>query len=167
MTNNTKTKKPLSLQAVIDSNFNDPLYHAVISEYATTKDELEVLEIYEIAHERADGDANVIYTNKAHALIQNASYETQHEAEQAMYDTGGCEGKSYDEIATLIAYWIVQQETYSDLQKEVQELIAVLEQYEEELSEYVAELEEESDEYYKWGNELSDTQDLISALNDK
>ena len=62
--------------------------YSIIGEYATTKDDLESFDIYEIAHERADSDENVIYYNKAHELIKNTSSEKEAEAMQQIEDCG-------------------------------------------------------------------------------
>ena len=94
--------------------------YSLLGEYATDKDTLEEIELNDIAHERADSDENVIYYGKAHALIRNAPSSDVEEAEQMMYDCGGCEGKSYNEIATLIAFWVVNNETMEDLQRDVE-----------------------------------------------
>jgi len=141
-----------TLQETITENFADPLYHATISEYANTIDELEDLELHDIAQNTADGHEDVIYCSKAHALIARVSSDVSDQAEEEAQDCGGFDGKSYDDIACLIAYHIIRQETYETLKQEVAELACVLEQFAEETQ------DEEQEEL---------AEDLITTLESK
>lgn len=56
----------------------------------------------EQAHERADGSEHVIYYYKAHQICQNCNID---QGEDFFSDRwSGEHGKSYDEIATIMAY---------------------------------------------------------------
>tara|TARA_R110001606_G_scaffold393036_1_gene562610 strand:- start:7608 stop:7928 length:321 start_codon:yes stop_codon:yes gene_type:complete len=65
------------------------------------------------AHEYADGSEHVIYNYKAHALCAGCN------TDQGEYFLADCydmsEGKSYDELACIIAYG----ETYSRIQSAI------------------------------------------------
>lgn len=164
MKHNKTIKK---LQDAINSNFKDPMYHAMISEYATTVSELEGLEIIDIAHERAGSREDVICYSKAHALCANVSSEVRAEAEETVRDTGGFadDELSYNGIAAKIAYWIVYQAYYDQMQEELKELIAVLEQHVESQEDIMDELSDADREVYE--EDMQATEDLIFTLQDK
>mgnify|MGYP005995793357 CR=1 FL=1 len=54
------------------------------------------------AHESADGSEHVIYTYKAHQVCQNCDIQQGEEFFADCYDD--THGKSYDEIASIMAY---------------------------------------------------------------
>lgn len=54
------------------------------------------------AHESADGSEYVIYYGKAHSVCQNCNIEQGEDFFEQCYD--GNHGKSYDEIACIMAY---------------------------------------------------------------
>ena len=54
------------------------------------------------AHESADGSEHVIYTYKAHQVCQNCDIQQGEEFFADCY--GDVHGKSYDEIASIMAY---------------------------------------------------------------
>lgn len=54
------------------------------------------------AHESADGSEHVIYTYKAHQVCQNCDIQQGEEFFADCY--GDAHGKSYDEIASIMAY---------------------------------------------------------------
>ena len=54
------------------------------------------------AHESADGSEHVIYTYKAHSICQHCKIEQGEDFFKECY--GGDHGKSYDEIACIMAY---------------------------------------------------------------
>lgn len=54
------------------------------------------------AHESADGSEHVIYTYKAHQVCQNCDIQQGEDLFNECY--GGEHSKSYDEIASIMAY---------------------------------------------------------------
>ena len=155
-----------TLQNILDKNLS-----GYLGDRATNADELSEIELNDLAHEWADNDERVIYYSKAHALIASVSMTVEDEATQMAHDCGGFEGKSYNEIATIIAYWIVYQENYETLREEIEELVTVLEAYNDELSDQIAELDDESElnaeTVENLESEQGATEDLISNLQDK
>ena len=66
-------------------------------------------DLYEAAHEHADGHEDVIYYSKAHDCIKGAYSEEKDHAEQQMTDC--CcydDSPDYDTIATRLAFWITE-----------------------------------------------------------
>ena len=73
-------------------------------------------------HERADGDANVIYYAKAEALYAEASLDERVNAEAMVEVSGGFgEGATMPSRFCTLAYWI----TYARLETEVRKELAV------------------------------------------
>lgn len=151
-----------TLQQEIDDNFRD----SIISEYATTVEQLRELDIYELAQERADSCQEVIYYNKAQELIINSNSSDVAEAEELIIDSG-FEFRSYNETVTLLAYHIVRKEIEDNVRTEVNELIAVVVNYEERMIEELDKYKEGSDEHEAISDEISLAQELISSLEIK
>jgi len=138
----------------------DGLDMGVIGDHFITVDDLIDLELNEVYYQIADSDERVIYTHKAHELCQNVDSRTRSDAEERMYDCGGCDGKTYDEIACLIAYWIVEEEVREEFQEIANRIIGDIEKYVEELEEYKDEVAE--DDFYTENEQKAE--DIISVL---
>tara|TARA_R110002110_G_scaffold163351_1_gene363113 strand:+ start:66 stop:479 length:414 start_codon:yes stop_codon:yes gene_type:complete len=67
----------------------------------------------EQAHERADGSEYVIYYYKAHQICQNCNIDQGEDFFSDCYGEG--HSKSYDEIATIMAYGEIQARISSKL----------------------------------------------------
>ena len=162
-----------TLQETIDSHF-EKTSNNLLYEYARTTDDLLTLYITDSAMEYAESHEDVIYYNRAHKLIANCDNNELQEAEEEAEELACNEFKSYDELATLIAFSVIRQRAYNQLNSEVVDLIESLEFYEEKLSDCIDELEQELDEPDEQDeeslelmtNELDEVQDLISHLND-
>jgi len=75
------------------------------------------------AHESADGSEHVIYTYKAHQVCQNCDTDNGLEFFNDCY--GNEHGKSYDEIATIMAYGEIRARIQSRLWEIFEERDAV------------------------------------------
>jgi hypothetical protein len=65
-------------------------------------------DLNDAAHEHADGSAEVIYHYQAHKLLAECSRSERAWAEESC-DESGARPKSYDEYASLLAYYVVRQ----------------------------------------------------------
>ena len=151
-----------TLQYILDRNLK-----GYLGDYATTADELEGVELSDLSHDRADSDERVIYYGKAHALIASVGADTEEEATQTAHECGGFDGKSYNEIATIIAYWIVYQEHYDTLREEIDELIKVLEDYVSRTQHDLDNNDYTEESIEKFEEQIQRAEDLISTLEDK
>jgi len=66
------------------------------------RDARDIEQATDWAHESADGSEHVIYYAKAHALCQNCNIDQGEDFFSECY--GGEHGKSYDDIACIMAY---------------------------------------------------------------
>jgi hypothetical protein len=66
------------------------------------RDASDIEQAMDWAHESADGSEYVIYYAKAHTICQNCNIEQGEDFFSECY--GGEHGKSYDEIACIMAY---------------------------------------------------------------
>ena len=151
-----------TLQHTLDKNLK-----GYLGDRATNADELSGIELNDLAHEQADNDERVIYYSKAHALIASVSTTVEYEATQLAHDCGGFEGKSYNEIATIIAYWIVYQEHYETLREEIEELVTVLEAYTERTQYDLDNNDYTEESIERFEGQIQQAEDLISNLEDK
>ena len=67
----------------------------------------------DLAHENADGSEHVIYYNKAHAICQRCKID---DGQAFFADCFSDGGKSYDEIACIIAYGEIRARIEARLQ---------------------------------------------------
>ncbi len=92
-------------------------------------------DLYDAAHEHADGSAEVIYYYQAHKLLAECSRSERAWAEESC-DESGARPKSYDEYASMLAYYVVRTryenevrealESYRDTAREALDAIAEL-----------------------------------------
>ena len=73
-------------------------------------EDLESFDIYEAAHMEADSWDVVIYHYKAMALCNDVPTSVLHEAEAQWEDSGDGTTSGLYELASTLAYWIVQRE---------------------------------------------------------
>ena len=155
-----------TLQETIDAHFK--ANNTYLSDYATKIIDFENIDLNNICHEISDGSEDVIYYSKAHALIADASMDEQSEAQDVINDMGGFgEGKTFDDTACILAYWITYNRMIETLTEEKDDLISTIENYVTELHDSLAELDEESEEYEQieyWMNEGEEFTGLLESL---
>ena len=79
-------------------------------------------DLYDIAHEYADDSAHVIYYQAAHEFVQALPFDVKNDAEQNVADCGLInEEITYNQFATLIAYFALQQLILDAVQVKLEE----------------------------------------------
>ena len=158
-----------TLQETIDGHFK--LNNTYLSDYATKIIDFDDLDLNDICHEISDGSADVIYYSKAHALIADASMDEQSEAQDMINDMGGFgEGKTFDDMACILAYWITYNRMIETLTEEKDSLLTELEEYVDYLTDFIDDLEqkgftyENSAEYEEISEIRNDTEDFLGTL---
>ena len=152
-----------TLQETIDGHFK--ANNTYLSDYATKIIDFDDLDLNDICHEISDGSADVIYYSKAHALIADASMDEQSEAQDMINDMGGFgEGKTFDDMACILAYWITYNRMIETLTEEKYELVSAIEEYVTDLHDFLAELDEESEEYEQIEYWMNDAEEFLYVL---
>jgi len=79
-------------------------------------------DLYDITHEHADGSEHVIYYHAAHEFIQALPFNVMNDAEQEVADCGMInEETTYNQFATYIAYFALQQLIMDAVQTKLEE----------------------------------------------
>ena len=79
-------------------------------------------DLYDITHEHADGSEHVIYYQAAHEFVQALPFDVKNDAEQNVADCGLInEEITYNQFATLIAYFALQQLILDAVQVKLEE----------------------------------------------
>ena len=79
-------------------------------------------DLYDITHEHADGSEHVIYYHAAHEFVQALPFDVKNDAEQNVADCGLInEETTYNQLATQIAYFALQQLILDAVQVKLEE----------------------------------------------
>ena len=79
-------------------------------------------DLYDITHEHADSSAYVIYYADAHEFVQALPFSIRNDAEQNVADCGMInEETTYNQLATQIAYFALQQLILDAVQVKLEE----------------------------------------------
>jgi len=79
-------------------------------------------DLYDITHEHADGSEHVIYYQAAHEFVQALPFDVKNDAEQNVADCGLInEETTYNQLATQIAYFALQQLILDAVQVKLEE----------------------------------------------
>ena len=152
-----------TLQETIDKHFEEN--NTYLSSYASEVLNFDGLDFNGIAHECAEGDENVIYTNKAHELVIKASLEEQEEAHNSISNTGGYgKDRTFNEIVTSLAHWITYNRMFKELTKEKDSLIKVVEDLISKLEDRVNALEDNDPKYEEEQETLEDAEAFLYTL---
>ena len=79
-------------------------------------------DLYDITHEHADGSEHVIYYQAAHEFVQALPFDVKNDAEQNVAACGMInEETTYNQLATQIAYFALQQLILDAVQVKLEE----------------------------------------------
>ena len=91
----------------------------ILDEMEDSRDEDRLLQL---AEQYADDSAHVIYYGKAHEFVQALPFDVKNDAEQNVADCGLInEETTYNQLATQIAYFALQQLILDAVQVKLEE----------------------------------------------